>query len=415
MITSFFRSNNKLSLFIFVLFFLLFSTGISLHTINPCYFLLLLIAIARLFYKNNHITFKDTYRSFKLTHWAMASMLIALILSQIGNGFFSISPYNAIVRFATFCLIFWLAINLNIELLQKLKWAWIVGVIASAIHVYSVLYDAFNRPAIQNWYIGLASLLGVFSILSIAWQKNSNKLKIALHLLGGIAGLYIVFISQTRGVWIALPLYMLMVYLTFIPHALSIKKIGIFALFLIISGTAFFNTHLAQDRIAQIKNDIHLYSLDKNAQSSIGTRFQLWNTSLVIIKEHPIFGVGAGQPYKDEIKKMVERKVIPTYYNGAHSHNEILYSTATMGVGGFIAILLIYFVPLIYFGKHLLHPDKQLRSAAAMGVCVCAGFMIFGLVDVLFYYKECEVFYIVAIAVFMAFIVNKKKQINLNG
>ena len=41
--------------------------------------------------------------------------------------------------------------------------------------------------------------------------------------------------------------------------------------------------------------------------------------------------------------------------------------------------------------------------------------MIFGLVDVLFYYKECEVFYIVAIAVFMAFIVNKKKQINLNG
>ena len=92
----------------------------------------------------------------------------------------------------------------------------------------------------------------------------------------------------------------------------------------------------------------------------------------------------------------------------------MLYNAATMGLPGFIAILMTYLVPGYYFGKNLLQPDRQTRAAAAMGISVCAGFMIFGLVDVLFYYKETEVFYCLSCAVLFGFIITRKKQLLLN-
>jgi O-antigen ligase len=59
----------------------------------------------------------------------------------------------------------------------------------------------------------------------------------------------------------------------------------------------------------------------------------------------------------------------------------------------------------------MFHKNAQIHAAAAMGLSLCIGYIIFGLVDVMFGWNMCNVFYTMAIAVFMAFIVNKNKEL----
>ena len=389
----------------------LFGAGLSLHVLNLSFFVLLIVALVSLFTQPAaRASFHETYQSFKALHWAMASMLVALIVTQAGHGYLDLSPYNPMARLATFALLLWVMASLPLNHLRSLKWAWIAGIILCAIQL--CFYPRIqNRPEIENWDVALASLLGLFSVLSLAWNERAGKLTVIAHLFGGCCGLYIIYISQTRGVWIALPLFILAAYVTFVEKALNKKNIVLLLIGMTLFGTVFFNTDLARNRIQQAEQDIQVFSVNKNADTSVGVRFQLWEASWIMIKEHPLIGVGSGQHYKDALQDMVNRGVLPTYYNGAHTHNEILYSTATMGIPGLIAILLTYLVPGYYFGKSLRDRDRQTRAASAMGICVCAGFMIFGLVDVLFKYKETEVFYCVSCAVLFGFILSRKKQL----
>jgi len=392
----------------------LFGAGLSLHVLNLSFFLLVIVALFRLVTRRaQSVPLREVYQSFKLLHWAMASMLVALILSQIGHGYLDLSPYNPIARLSIFVVLLWVMLNLPLNQLRHLQWAWVVGILLCAIQIYFTELDVNQpiRPIIENWYVALSSLLGVFSVLSLAWHERPGKWSVFLHLMGGFCGLYLIYICQTRGVWAALPLFIVMAYLTFVNNALKIKNIALLLIGIALCGILFFNTDLARNRMQQAEQDIQVFAVNKNAQSSIGGRLQLWKAALVMIREHPLIGVGSGEHYKAAMHDMVDRGVLPTYYNGAHTHNEILYSTATMGIPGLIAILLTYLVPGYYFAKSLLDLDRQTRAAAAMGFCVCAGFMIFGLVDVLFKYKEAEVFYCVSCALFFAFIISRKKQL----
>ncbi len=389
----------------------LFGAGLSLHVLNLSFFLLLIVALFRLF--GADVSFHEVYRSFKLLHWAMASMLIALLVSQLGHGYTDLAPYNPIVRLATFALLLWLLLNTPLSQLRSMRWAWTVGIILCAIQIHftPLAMNQPARPIIENWYVALASLLGVFSVLSLAWHERPGKLTVIAHLIGGSGCLYIIILCQTRGVWIAVPLFMVMTYLTFVDNALNKKNIVLLLTGIALFGALFFNTDLVRHRVQQAEQDIQIFEANKNVETSVGTRLQLWEAAWIMIQEHPLIGVGPGEHYKAAMRDMVDRKVLPDYYNGAHSHNEILYSTATMGIPGLIAILLTYLVPGYYFGKSLLDPDRQTRAAAAMGFSVCAGFMIFGLVDVLFKYKETEVFYCVSCALLFAFIIARKKQL----
>jgi O-antigen ligase len=269
-----------------------------------------------------------------------------------------------------------------------------------------------GRPDIENWYIAMAGLLGTFSVISLAWEKRPGALAIIGHVVGGVCGLYVIFVSQTRGVWIAIPAFMFLTFLTYVKNAMSLKKIATFVVLCGLAGAIFFNTDIAKGRIAQAKSDIQVFEVNNNADTSVGVRFQLWHTAWLMIQEHPVIGVGAGDEYKAALTDMVDRKVLPTFYNGAHSHNEVLFSTVTMGIFGLIAILMTYFVPAYYFGRHILHTDRQVRASAALGLSVCFGFFIIGSVDVLFKYKETAVIYCVASALFYACLSTRLAQLN---
>lgn len=86
---------------------------------------------------------------------------------------------------------------------------------------------------------------------------------------------------------------------------------------------------------------------DPNSGSMI-QRFEYWRTSLLIIKEHPILGVGTGDipaAFDEQYKEMNSKLSIQ---NRLRSHNQYLSITVAFGITGLLWFLFV----LIYPGFH---------------------------------------------------------------
>ncbi len=85
------------------------------------------------------------------------------------------------------------------------------------------------------------------------------------------------------------------------------------------------------------------------------TRYYLWDITLKIIRDNPVWGVGPGQ-FKNQMYNHLnvmlgswEEKQIEWIYNSSgmgESHNFLLFRTVELGIGGFISAILL---PILFF------------------------------------------------------------------
>ncbi|MET3106169.1 O-antigen ligase [Oxalobacteraceae bacterium GrIS 2.11] len=403
---------------IFLTVFAIFSCALVVHRLaNICYYLLLLIAIVELAIK------RDAHQSFWLTlkqYWplnlAMCSTCIAVLIQQLAHGSFSIRMYDLPSRLGLFALIFWLLLQLPSVIIKKIKWGFICGAIFYLVDLYIDTRGGDIRVGNINSFSiifssELALLMGMYSLLSIEWRSRHAIPTLVMQIVAGICGLYSVYLSQTRGAWIAIPFF-LFIGVSTLMHAQTLKvKIYTYLAILIIMAAVSGSSSIVQERIDDIKIDLTELTVNKNPDTSIGVRLQLWNASWIMFKAHPIFGVGK-ENFSAELGALKQRGIITEAAAiQYHSHNEILYGMSTMGIFGLLAILMTYLVPTACFTKYMFHPNAQIHAAAAMGLTLCLGYMTFGLVDVMFGWNMCNVFYCTSIAVLFAFIINKNKEL----
>jgi len=412
------KKQNFRNELIFWAVFAIFSCALVVNKlVNLCFYLLLLVALVDLMLKRN--ASKEFWAHCK-QYWpinlAMCSAFIALLLRQISQGEFSVRLYDLPSRFAVFALIFWALLKLPTAMLKKVKWGFICGAIFYSVTVYiDSKGGQFRVGNINSFSIifssELALLMGVFALLSINWKNAHPKLVMVAQIVAGLCGLYSVYLSQTRGAWIAIPFFIFIIISTLMHAQKARTKVVVYIVTFLALTAIFSATDIVQERLGDSKNDITELTVKRNLDTSIGVRLQLWNASWIMFREHPLFGVGK-EHFSDELQTLKQRGVITeaaaVQY---HSHNEILYGMSTLGIFGLFAILITYIVPASYFAKYMFHKDAQVHSAAAMGLSLCVGFVIFGLVDVMFGWNMCDVFYCTTIAVLLAFIVNKNKEL----
>lgn len=388
-----------------------FSVGLIVNkTVNLCFYLLLLIGVAQLLQRGALVNFWQVCKRYWPINLAMMGIISAVLINQLSSGHLISRLFDFPSRLGLFAFIFWICLQLPPRWLTAVKWGWISGAIFCTIQLYLMDKPPDGRPTLNVWYVELMTLLGVFSLLSIAWNDFNNKLlPISLQLIAGIGVFYSVYISETRGIWVAIPLFLLMMYATWNKNWQSGKNLLVFSVIVIVLGIALSNTELVRKRIQIGKEDIQLYTSKTNPDTSLGTRFQVWQAAWLMFTEYPVMGVGR-ENYTEVMQNLAERHIItPAAASFLHSHNEILYNMMTLGVVGLIGILLFYFVPAYYFAKELRHPDRTIRASAAMGVSLCLGYFVFGLVDVMLLYKAPNVFYSLSAALLLAHIANQKQ------
>lgn len=367
-------------------------------------------------------TFWQTTKHYWPLNLAMASPLIAVLAHQISTGHFAARSTDSPSRLALYALIFWVVSLVPLKYLKHVQWAFVAGAFLSAIKMY-VLTDGGEHRYGTDFipiiiFAEMALLLGVFSAFSIAWNGRHKKLAVLLKLVAAGAAMYTVYISQSRGPWVTIFVFGAIAF----AAATDLRRIDkilisaiVPALLIVALGSSLQPGSIVRERIVAAQSNIQEYLDGKNVDTSLGIRFQLWRGSWVLFKENPIFGVGV-ENYPLALQDLARRKIIsPIAAALPHSHNDILFMMAKLGLFGLIAILAIYFVPLYYFAVDLRNRDGEIRSVAAMGMALSLGIMTLGLTDVVFLWWEIFPFYSISIALFLAYITRRKLYLSDSG
>lgn len=233
-------------------------------------------------------------------------------------------------------IFFFILIN-EIKSFKKLKktiyFCGISSLIASFYGLYQHYYlgmrriNSFSFPL--SWG-NFAAVILLFVIIYLFWGNVSRYQKIFLIFFGLILTLNIIF-TQARGAWVGLLVALIVL------GGLKGKKfllISIIALLLIFSLLP--DTYT--DRFISSFNIE--YNLKTNRSNSV--RIALWQTSLKMLRDNPINGVGYDN-YKDAY---LDNYTIEGVRAFDHAHNNLLNFSAELGLLGLFSFIYLMYIIL---------------------------------------------------------------------
>lgn len=137
---------------------------------------------------------------------------------------------------------------------------------------------------------------------------------------------------------------------------------------LLVGGSGFVLGDAVQERFAYTIADIETAFSDSQELSSTNIRFMQWDAALEVIRQHPIFGLGAVQSM-EEINEAVPEEHRSRLESFNHVHNFLLDETRIRGAVGLAALLFMLgtvFVRLMQVGTSEVRQATVLLYAAVL-------------------------------------------------
>jgi O-antigen ligase len=374
---------------------------------NGVFLLLLLLAVAVWAVRPDGMAALAWRRDWTLYVAAMAGMSLAIFFSQAYHGNFTAHPHDAASRY-------WLAIPVFL-LLQRLRPAVFtvlqIAFPAAAILGFALAKDpgswADHRASIETMDLihfgDFELMLGVLSLASINWFGRDTLALRILKIAGFAAGLAASFGSGSRGGWLAIPVFAVLL-LYFKSTRPTIKSV-VYAMtgFAVAVVLLYSFNDTFQNRFNQLASDVASFKEGKR-DTSTGVRLQLYKAAVDVFISHPVFGVGP-EGFAQEMKPMMEAgnlTPIAAELGHAEVHNEVLSKAAGMGIFGLLAILAIYVVPFWLFWLAGKSARREVRRAGVQGLVFVSGFFIFGLTVEVLDLTMAAAFYSFTVAVLLA-------------
>jgi len=259
-----------------------------------------------------------------------------------GNDFFYRA--NGMGTLASFIVILFLSLLLSKEFGIYKRLALILGIIGGTIN----LITTYSRGAILGFFV--AVIVGIGCIIWRSFKKRSTR---------------------------------------------KVKVFLISILVFIILAAPFLTSDMVIKRFERIKNI--------NANNSLRTRVAMWKSSLLMIKDNPLLGVGVGNFRSNFIyylKSKLKIEVSRVGIDHEHPHNLFLYIGAEQGIISLI-ILLILFVEGYNLGVNNYIKSNQGTLIGLLGLAlvgIITTLAIHSLVDTTARYGHVG-FYVLLIAV----------------
>lgn len=224
------------------------------------------------------------------------------------------------------------------------------------------------RPGSTLYNMTFAGILYQVITLNFA-LAFAARLSLRNRLMLGTAvmlGTFTLLITLTRGAWLAL-----IGGLGTVPVVL--RRRGVILAGCILLGVAAIvvaTTPTLRNRAATVTR-----SLGESADKNVATRLVLWDISLEVFREAPLFGVGMGDYSIEAERHLRERRVTTT----VDSHNVYLQILATRGIFGFIPFVIFWMVLVrtLWRTRRRFAPDGMerhfLAGALAATVAVLIG------------------------------------------
>ena len=266
--------------------------------------------------------------------------------------------------------------------LNQIKYITVIFCLTIFIEDAAAFYQALNFPSAHgNRATGctnnpndFANLLVLFipALFFMAKQKWQDRWLSMFFMTGCICSVAALFLTQTRGAWLSLCVMVLISALIAKEYRQQIFKIiavGLTGIVLMFAMSASFYARV---------NSI----FDPN-NSSNKERIMIYESSINMIKDYPVVGVGLDnfKPVYNEIYVNPESRLGPRFNRVTiHPHNNFLMVATEGGFIGFFAYAVLYTALLYLLYKKFKDGDMK-DNLALMGLFVCLGLHLEGLTE----------------------------------
>lgn len=375
-----------------ILLFLAISLNLVVQGGTSAFFILLtlLSLCLPIFHSSFRLDVRSAFRAYKWYFIGAAAFTVAVPLQQLVLQFWAPRHLDPLSRFFLALAPFLFLRKLPAKSLRIIGWASSVG--ATLIAAWAIYYtppgvhwsdtNRFTTGFTNQIPLGdTALLLGFLAILTIGWEYKKTPLLYLARIFALSCGIYVLYITGTRGGWLAIPIFLSLTLWSFRIHTQR-KLILSFLVGVIAMAAIASSTPMIQTRFADAISNLEMMRIG-DADTSIGLRLELWKASSIIFLEHPVLGVGRGRLQPALSKLAAEKRVIPQAVN-QHSHSDFFSIAAEMGIIGITCLGLLYFGMTYYFWRERQSDDPLIRTAAYSGLAVSTSTIIYGLtIDVL--------------------------------
>ena len=280
---------------------------------------------------------------------------------------------------------------------QAIMWGVLAGaIVAGSYGIYQKQVLGFGRAAggtsgLIAAFGDISLILGVMCVALIQpyWRNSKGWLLIAF--LGLSLGVVGSLMSGTKGCWISMPILCWLV-VDLLEKPTYLKRFIVLISFVLLAVIVWYYVPFIEQRMSVIVPAIDEYFVNgKVLDGSAGIRLALWHAATLIFIDNPLFGTGPGTYYIEKLE-YINAGLIPSEAAGfTGPHSQLFESLFESGIFGPIMVYSIYFSFIWHCRKHF-NQNKALSSA---GVLMAAGFIDFGMVEVIWDINNAGVFYTV--------------------
>lgn len=262
-----------------------------------------------------------------------------------------------------------------------------VGAIAgAALALWQFTMQDMERPqgSTSNaiHYGNVSMLLGMLSLAGLDWARAQRRALAwsALLLAGSLAGVFGSVISGSRGGWVALPVCVLIIAVhNARQHGLRYLAITLSAMVVLVAIAYVLPHSPIRERTAIAVTEVEKMNEPANATTSIGQRFEMWRTALLLSSERPLLGIGRNGYLNEKKQLVLEGRMGTATSDATNAHNDYLDVLVKRGATGLLALFGLFLLPLCLFARALRHGAASGQPFALGGVVLCICYLIFGL------------------------------------
>jgi len=262
----------------------------------------------------------------------------------------------------------------------------------------SMLGNYYRAVGTYTHFLTLSgNQLMIFAFAFIFAMQEENVSKKGLYFAGATLIALSIIATQGRGSWLGVVTILTLATVLF--YRKYLYKI------LVIVGTLFITTMIILPDIRERFLNIFMIFSKYN----LG-RISLWQSALLMIGDHPWFGIGPGL-----FEQMLDRYRVEGFYNATgHAHNDYLHVAVQSGLPSMLVWISIWILFFVYGSKYLrtTPTDRTDRMIVISAVLAIAGILTASLTQCYFFDMENNILWWVIVATTLQVIIQSDKNTN---
>jgi len=374
--------NSRLIFFLGVSIFLLAIMGTSIDNVASTVYALLVLT--SFFYIRDWVKgWRDLSPTERLFVIGFALYMISGLLAFYNES--DVDKYIKVFeRFFRFFLIipfYLLLVKKKISLLNYIY----AGAIASGPFILIIALNSYmshpNLPASGHYHhimFGELAVLNIGVMLTFLLTHNLKRIFQILVLVSILCALIAAVLSQARGAWLMLPIYLAIVILFSVKEKKIsfVNIVAVLALVIMIFSLSPLSNIITK-RVDEAVSNVNQYYDHDIYDTSNGQRLAMWHIAFKVWRKNPLLGTGPGD-FQHEIVALQKKGQYTEMHVFNSVHNIFVQALVGTGIVGFLIFLFAVIVmPLkVVFSK--IGNDKE---SQLFGFIVICSFAVFGLTE----------------------------------